>query len=319
MADNGGDQVTVARGERVAEHPRVSVIIPSYRSHTLDQAIDSVRAQTFGAFEIIVVDDGSPEPQVPADQSDVVLVRQPNTGPGGARNRGAHLARGEFLAFLDSDDRWRPEKLARQVAFHDANPELVLSCPDIVLVTLDGVEVTRQSRRYGLREGVVSLDKLFCENCFATSGAMIPKSAFDRTAGFDPQRLAAEDYALWLRLAAIGSVGFLDEVLVEHVEHEASLTEQGQRAGRWHDAELEVYRNFLAEHPQFRGEPFVRAAFARAEFDRGYGCLQRGRRREAREAFLASLRQRPWRLKTWFNLARTYAPHRPAPEADAGR
>lgn len=299
-------QVTVSRGPRMHPAPRVSVIIPAYESATLDQAVASVRAQTAAEWELIVVDDGSPRPQVPSEVSDLCLVRQPNTGPGGARNRGVALARGEFVAFLDSDDRWLPDKLERQLAAHDANPDWVLSTTDIAMVTPDGQELLRAKGRYGLEAGAIPFAKLFRENCVTTSAALARREAVQTAGGFDPNRRAAEDYALWLRLGWLGPVGYVDAVLTEHVEHEGSLTEVGQRGTTWHDMELHVYESFLAEHPELRGEGYVADALARAHFDLGYGCLQRRDWRGARDAFGASLRHRATRPATWRGLVRAW-------------
>jgi glycosyltransferase involved in cell wall biosynthesis len=100
--------------------PRVSIVIPTYnRAWTLAEAIDSVLGQTFASFEIIVVDDGSTDGTARLLQrygSAVRVLRQINQGVSAARNAGIRSARGELIALLDSDDLWRPEKLARQVA-----------------------------------------------------------------------------------------------------------------------------------------------------------------------------------------------------------
>ena len=107
--------------------PRVSVIIPAYNAgRTIDAALQSVFAQTFRSFEIIVVDDGSTDDtadRVEAWGSRVMLHRQKNAGPAAARNRAIASARGEFLAFLDADDVWLPTKLARQVSYFERYPE----------------------------------------------------------------------------------------------------------------------------------------------------------------------------------------------------
>lgn len=299
----------VRRGPAVAAEPRVSVIVPAYRPTALDAALDSVRAQTFGSWQLIVVDDGSPEPVEPACADDLVLVRQANTGPGGARNLGTSLATGEYLAFLDSDDRWLPEKLARQVAFHDADPGCVLSTTDLIRIWPDGRrERLDLARRYGLKPGRVPFERLFHENCVMCSSAMCRRDAVGGTSGMHPTRRAAEDYGLWLRLGMSGAVGYLAEPLVEQTMHDGSLMATGHREGTWHEGELATYREFLTEHPELREAPFVRRALARAEFDRGYDLLVGGSWAQAAEAFRAALAHRPreWRAALGWLRARLH-------------
>ena len=123
--------------------PTVSVIIPTYNRRTyVQEAIDSVLAQTYPDYEIIVIDDGS------TDGTDQVLharygdriryVWQENQGESAARNRGIALARGEYIALLDSDDLWLPDKLAKQIPFLDSHPGAVLALPQVWQINANG-------------------------------------------------------------------------------------------------------------------------------------------------------------------------------------
>jgi glycosyltransferase involved in cell wall biosynthesis len=115
--------------------PLVSCIVPVYNGAAyLAEALDSIFAQSYRPLEVIVVDDGSTDgtPRVLADYAArVTRLWQPNGGPAAARNRGVTVARGECVAFLDADDLWHPEKLARQMARFRARPELELSLTGI--------------------------------------------------------------------------------------------------------------------------------------------------------------------------------------------
>ncbi|HEX8110616.1 MAG TPA: glycosyltransferase family 2 protein, partial [Kofleriaceae bacterium] len=270
----------------MAASPRVSVVIPAFQSRWLDQALDSVRAQTFPSYEIVVVDDGSPVPLQPAKRDDVVVVRQTNTGPGGARNRGVAVARGELIAFLDSDDRWRPQMLERQVAWMDANPTAVLVFTG---VHLDGRNPRDESYAHLLdpRSGRLPYGVLFEENMIPTSCAMIRRQAYLRTPGMSLHRRLGEDYALWLRIALLGEVGFIDEVLLDRRVHTGSLMAGASRDATI-EADLEIYEELFAEHPELRGA-FAPRALARVEFQRGYECLATARWAGARQAFARSL------------------------------
>lgn len=299
-----GPDVAIRRGAAVHPAPVVSVIIPTWASTSLDRAIDSVLAQTWPSYELLVIDDGSPEPVRPGEASRLILVRQPNAGPGAARNLGLRLARGRLVAFLDSDDAWRPEKLARQVELHRRRPRCVLSTTDTVLYDAAGELVQRAGRKYRYPGESVPFELLFYENCITTSAAMARRASVLAVGGFDASRNQAEDYALWLRVALRGDVAYLDQVLTERHDEAAGLSRTGQRSGRWHAAELQVYDEFLAEHPRFREMAFVRAGLARAAFDAGYGHLLNARWGEAREAFEASLRLRRMQPLAWLNWVR---------------
>ena len=113
-----------------SKKPEVSVILPTYnRGWILKEAIDSVLAQDFRDFELIVVDDGSTDntPQIlDSYHQDLMVVRQPNRGVSAARNRGIAAAGGGLIAFLDSDDLWLPRKLSSQVVFFNSNPEYII-------------------------------------------------------------------------------------------------------------------------------------------------------------------------------------------------
>jgi glycosyltransferase involved in cell wall biosynthesis len=296
------------------------VVIPAYRPTWLEIALESVRAQTFPDWEILVVDDGSPEPVRPSRTEDLVLIRHPNAGPGGARNRGVEHARGELLAFLDADDRWRASKLERQVAMHDAQRDLVMSCTDLVLT--DGqttrpprINVRERGRFVGDR---IPFERLFYENCVVTSTVVLRRDAFLKTPGMQPHRRMGEDYAMWLRLGYLGPVGFVEEPLVERRHHEESLMAQTSRDGSWFDQEREVYEEILRAFPELASRPFVRTALARLDFQGGWAHLSRGEWALARRALLRSIAREPLRAKAWFDLARALLRVRPSAPSAGG-
>ncbi|MBI5833973.1 MAG: glycosyltransferase family 2 protein [Armatimonadetes bacterium] len=292
----------VERGALVPPEPRVSVVIPTYRPAYLEAALESVRAQTWRDFEIVLVDDGSPEPVRPGVCDDLVLVRQANAGPGAARNRGIQEARGQLVALLDHDDLWLPDKLRQQVAWHDAHPETVLSCVDIA--TLGRPEAPTFLHRYHGATRLVTLDDLLRENVLGTCGVMLRRDAALAVGGFDVAQRYTDDYRMWLELATYGQLAFIDEVLALYRVDEASLTGQGRKAGEWQTAELQVYEKFYAAHPEYRTRPAARDGLARAWFDKGYAMLQLREFAQARQAFGKSLAQRPLRRRAWLNLGR---------------
>ena len=204
----------------------VSVVIPTYeRIATLSRAVDSVMAQTFSGFELIVVDDGSTDAtdeMILRDYPTVRLHRQENTGVSSARNAGVALASGEWIAFLDSDDAWLPEKLERQLSHLANEPELRLSHTDEIWIR-NGRRVN-QPKEYAKSGGSIYRQCLpLC--CICPSSALIRRDLFDEIGGFDETFPVCEDYDLWLRITAREPVHYLDEALVrKYGGHEDQLS-----------------------------------------------------------------------------------------------
>jgi len=200
----------------MAAQPGLSVIIPTYnRAPLVKEAVASVLAQTWRDFEVLVVDDASRDgtaEALGAFGSWIRLLRSPSRlGVAAARNLGISAARGQWLAFLDSDDLWRPEKLARQMAYLAGLPELVL-CQTEETWERQGLKVNqpRSHRKIG---GWIFFQSL--ERCLVSPSAVIlHRTVFQEHGGFDEGLPAAEDYDLWLRLSWRYQIGLLPEALV---------------------------------------------------------------------------------------------------------
>jgi glycosyltransferase involved in cell wall biosynthesis len=195
--------------------PRVSVIIPTYnRARLVTEAVASVLGQTYRDLEILVVDDASTDGTVAALAAwrEVRVCRHSSRqGVAAARNTGAAAARGEWLAFLDSDDLWLPDKLARQMAYLQDRPDLLLCQTDETWVRR-GVRVNKPltHRKVGGRIFFPSLDRCL----ISPSAVILPRRLWEDHGGFDATLPAAEDYDLWLRLTWRYEVGLVDEPLV---------------------------------------------------------------------------------------------------------
>lgn len=207
--------------ETEANRPAVSVIIPTYnRAWCLRQAVDSVLSQEFEAFELIVVDDGSTDdtPQLLEGYGDAIrTLRQENRGVSAARNAGIAAARAEVIAFLDSDDRWLPGKLARQVAFFASHPQALI-CQTEELWVRNGRRVN-PGKRHFKRSGMIFEPSL--ELCLVSpSAVMVRRELFDRVGVFDERLPACEDYDLWLRVSCRFPVHLIDiPLIVKHGGH----------------------------------------------------------------------------------------------------
>jgi glycosyltransferase involved in cell wall biosynthesis len=195
--------------------PEVSVIIPTFnRRAMLLEAIDSVLAQSFTEFELIVIDDGSTDgtAEYLARLDETIRVeRIEHRGPAAARNRGVALARAPLIAFLDSDDLWAPTKLERQLAFMSTNPDCAISQTNEIWIR-NGRRVN-PGVRHRKRGGDIFIDSL--RTCLISmSSTMMRTDLFRSLGGFDESMDAAEDYDLWLRILIDHEAGLLDEPLV---------------------------------------------------------------------------------------------------------
>jgi glycosyltransferase involved in cell wall biosynthesis len=199
--------------------PLVSVIIPTYnREQYLRKALDSVLAQTYQRFEIIVVDDGSTDntrTMLSAYQESVRYVYQENQGISKARNTGIRNSHGDCIAFLDSDDYWLPEKTELQVALLQKHPEYGMVASRCSSVRLDGS--FREKNRPGTSGWV--LENLFQANFIRTSAAIIRKECFHEVGLFDEELKECEEYDLWLRMASQYPIGFINKSLAVYVDN----------------------------------------------------------------------------------------------------
>jgi glycosyltransferase involved in cell wall biosynthesis len=218
----------------------VSVIIPTFNNADyLVQAIESVLAQTYQNFEIIVVDDASTDntEQVLQPYAErICYVRQDQCGPSVARNRGILQAHGELIAFLDADDLWRPAKLARQVEYLDCHPEACLVYTDFTRGSQPGSNNESRLQVFKPRDSADAFHSLLEENFIATPTVMVRRSALGHSGLFDPTLRGSEDLDLWLRLAGQPlpagepsglrrrSFGFIDEILVDVRQHESNTS-----------------------------------------------------------------------------------------------
>ncbi len=211
--------------------PKVTTIIPVYNGAAyVGDAVRSVLAQRGVDGELIVIDDGSTDdtPKVLAAFGGAVrVVRQANAGHVKARNRAAALASGEWLAFLDADDDWLPDKLAKQLAVADADTALVYTDR----VNFGGNERIAAVQSEGVRqyEGDV-FEPLLLDNFITVSSVLMRRDWFERLGGFDEELLVCEDWDLWLRCAAEGGRARLcPEPLTRYRWHAGSMSDNQDR------------------------------------------------------------------------------------------
>ena len=209
--------------------PRVSVIIPTYnRRELVLEAVDSVLNQTYQDFELILMDDGSSDGTKNAARERygdrLIYVYQEHQGVSVARNHGMELARGEYIAFLDSDDLWLPTKLEVHIDFMHRHPDAQICFTDEVWIR-QGVRVNPR-RRHAKHTGRIYPYCLpLC--IISPSSACMRAELFDRVGVFDTDLPVCEDYDLWLRVAARLPVFLIPQkLIVKRGGHGDQLSQQ---------------------------------------------------------------------------------------------
>lgn len=207
----------------------VSIIIPTYnREKTIEKSIRSVLAQTYTHFELIIIDDGSSDntKQVVSaiDDERIVYYKQENAGASAARNKGVTLARYDLIAFHDSDDMWRPEKLEVQMKYLENHPDC-----DVIYCGFQYHKQNGDSMKAPVFDDVSLLsgrifDTLIVKNMVGTPTMLMKKACFEDVGGFDTSILCLEDWELSLRLSEKYVFGFVNESLMDTYENEGSVS-----------------------------------------------------------------------------------------------
>lgn len=260
--------------------PRITAVIPAYNSAAfVHRAIESVLNQTLQPCNIVVVDDGSADNTaevVAAYAPRVTLVRQPNGGPGAARNHGARIGKGDWIALLDADDAWLPNKLERQAPY-TADPAVGL-----IHATERGTDRVPDE---------ITFERLWMRNCVANSSAIIRRSAWEQVGGCDTSRelIAVEDYNLWLRIAAAGwKFVVCREKLINYTSEAGHLTSRYERYAGAEIANVHRTAEQLKLDPALVREKLLRVYDEQGQLLFYHRCLK-----SARSMFARSLRIQP--------------------------
>lgn len=314
------------------EQPLVSIILPCYNSERfLPQVLASVRAQTYANWELVAVNDLSLDSTAAllsaaaaADPRIRHIDRKIRGGrPGITKNTGLQHARGEFIAFLDHDDLYLPQKIERQVALLLRHPQCVAAFHDLEFIDAEG----RPGRRYlpnllqdakTFIESSDGSDHVFNEQFFVFQSLryagfhtittmLAPKRMLGTPINFDTQYLICDDTDLWIRCGLAGRIAYQDEVHAQYRLHDTNLTTNEIKVN--HDIVLLLKNNRLRIVDRLTPEQ------ARALDDRlanslrnlGWTHRKHGHHREALTAYWRSMRLRP-RWSTLFQGAKAMLP-----------
>jgi len=292
---------------------RVSVIIPTYnRASAVCEAIGSVLDQTYGDLEVLVVDDGStdgtagivaetfgPDPRVK-------VLSRPNGGPAAARNHGIRQARGELIAFLDSDDLWEPDKLELQVAQLDAEPDVALSFTDRISQDAPGGRTRFRETGFDGRTGIASL--VAGNIPISTPCVVVRRAVLESVGLFDETFTCAEDWDLWLRVLSRHRVAAIDRplTLIRRRDDSISRTRLMEKWRSWLRL-WEKHEALLLEAGC--SASLVRRKKAHAHKKIAQTAHAAGDRRLAARHYLAWWRLQPWQVRglAWGALLKAIA------------
>jgi glycosyltransferase involved in cell wall biosynthesis len=285
----------------------VSVIIPAFRSAGyIAETLSTVFNQSYRDFEVIVVNDGSPDTAQLVEalapvRDRIVYVEQENGGAGAARNAGLARARGDLVAFLDADDRWLPGFLESQVRFLEAHPDSDMVYADARL-TGATPHAGKTFMDTNPSVGVVSVRSLLAQECTVlTSTVVARREAIDAAGGFDASLRRGQDFDLWVRMAHLGTrIDYQREPLIER-----NVLADGLSADPLTELERAVRALTIvgsklpldaADSEMLRRR--ITAIAATLELERGKRCLRSGQFAEARRYFHRSMSLGPrWKVR----------------------
>jgi glycosyltransferase involved in cell wall biosynthesis len=278
--------------------PKVSVIIPTHnRANFLRSAIESVLRQTFQDFEIIVVDDASQDrtPEVIKgfpDQRIRYVGHDSHKGQGASRNAGIKNAVAEYVAFLDDDDEWLPEKLEKQVFLLERSPAKT----GMVYTGFCKVDASTHgviSRVIPRKRGSI-LGDLCLGNCIGTcSTVLMRRECFAKTGVFDEMLASGADYDMWLRVAKEFDIEFVAEPLVLYTIHSNRISTNYEALIRGIEGQLAKYAPFFALNSK---------SYSLRYLSLGVFYCYRGNLTKGRAAFYKGIKLNPFEVRHYFNL-----------------
>lgn len=274
----------------------VSVVIPTYnRAHIVLDALKSIHQQSYRPIELILVDDGSTDNTASVVQhwieslktDDRFLARyvhQSNKGGNPARNLGIREASGQFVAFLDSDDLWQPEKLTKQMDVLQSDNRIGgVYCGLRHIFMQTGIVQTPPPRAYPC--GDLKAQMLVRDVTAPTSTYLVRASAFERVGCFDELLQARQDWDMWIRLAANYQIGVVPEVLVDFREH------GGDRTASNPQREIDAYQTIMKKYAMLRSQcPLPIRQAAKAAFYRRMGRVHFHYKQAIAQAFIYQFR-----------------------------
>jgi glycosyltransferase involved in cell wall biosynthesis len=273
----------------------VSVVIPVYNGEDyIKETLESIFEQTYKTIEVIIVDDGSTDDseKVIAEYDDrVTYIKQSNAGPAAARNNGVRHATGEYVAFLDADDIWMPEKLSRQISIMQDNDAGFSHTGSLVFDEQKEFDYRPKSQPE-VMSAQEAFDTLFFSNFITTSTVVVNRIVLSEAGFFDedPGLFAVEDYDLWLRVVQRTNVSCIDEPLLKYRFHADGISKNIDRS---YQHEKNVIDKWYKNDPEALSQlSFSKnKRYEKLMMDWGDCHMWRGSSKEAKSLYFKSLKE----------------------------
>ena len=293
-------------------NPLVTIIIPTFnRRRWIGECLDSVRAQTYQNIETLVIDDCSTDGTVEwlrsnPDYSFAHVHVQPNNGGASiARNTGIEMARGELIAFIDSDDLLARNHVEKAVEVYASQTNIGLFACDSTIIDSEGAvlysgktwhELQSEMRKYPLRSGVRSLQDVFIfSNIFP--GFTLPKAVFEQVGNFDQSIFPMDDYDLMLRVAGAGfGIYYCHEPLALRREHTGQCSGPTNSVDTCRKQIVTLQAALKRNRELLKGGPVIRKRMAQAKLELALSRLKAGERAGGIGAMLQAIGTHPSQL-----------------------
>ncbi len=290
------------------KRPLFSVIIPVFnKAGYVKEALDSVFSQTVKDLEVLVVNDGSTDGTEGVLRSYLNRVRyfyQENRGVSSARNRAITAARGKYLAFLDADDIWLPQKLEQQLSLLERREVIVHS--DVEFIDAEGRKISKVAPQICFQQGNLFSGILLWQSRVILSSVVLPRSLSRKAGWFDEELRTAEDTCYLLNLARTGEFKFAPEKLILKRDLPAGLTQTGYESFKKNGTFVCVEKVFK-KFPEAGGR-LKHKALEKRYFHYGFACFKRGDFPLTRRSMLQVLKYNKFRLKAYVFIGLSLLP-----------
>ncbi len=282
--------------------PKISIIIPAYNSEKfIKRTIQSVLNQTYKNFELIIVDDGSTDNtkeivrEFQKKDPKIKYIWEKNSGaPARPKNRGIKRSKGEYIAFLDHDDEWMPEKLEKQLNLFEKEKNLKLG-----FISSNGLVFNeKENKTYEhkiTKRGEVFQDLLANNFILSSSSVLAKKEVFKNVGFFDENLKFSDDWEMWIKIAQKYEFDFFDEALFKYYWHGENVMNKlkGEEKLKEHKYILEKYKDFYQKYPR---------AYSVRLRNIGSIYLLNNNLKEARRYFVKAVKVAPFYLRSWINF-----------------
>jgi len=287
--------------------PAVSVVIPAYNcADFLFQTLDSVLNQTFSDFEIIVVDDGSTDNTkdlvsnyIDKHKDKIKYIYQENGGPAAARNKGIRNSKGKYIAFVDSDDLWAPEKLEIQMEFIQKNHDFHFVFSDMYLLDETGKIGDTIMKSKKPFSGYIFFE-LLKDNFIFSPTPLVKKECFEKAGLFCEERsiISTEDHYMWLKIAYYFKGGYIGKPLAYYRIRSGSLSSYKYNLAI---KDLIILDKIAADFPDTlqKGRKYYKEAKSIRYFEAGYSLYKQNNLKEALNYFVLAAKENKMYIKTY--------------------